>query len=108
MRPPNPSRNGSDLGGEHFGKFVKEPYSAKRACLSYSDAFRQKCVRAFASLRISRNKLNNKARLKRPHVDPSGVEYERWSLEKVLEMTADYMRRKEDAKFENAFAKLGE
>ena len=30
----------------------------------------------------------------------AGVEFERWSLEKVVEKTADYMRRKEDAKFE--------
>jgi hypothetical protein len=36
----------------------------------------------------------------------AGVEYERWSLEKVVEMTADYLRRKEDAKFETAFAEL--
>jgi IS1 family transposase len=34
----------------------------------------------------------------------AGVEYERWSLERVVEMTADYMRRKEDAVFEEAFA----
>jgi len=37
----------------------------------------------------------------------AGVEFERWSLERVVEMTADYMRRNEDAKFEEAFAKLG-
>ena len=30
----------------------------------------------------------------------AGVELERWSLERVVEMTADYMRRKEDAKSE--------
>ena len=36
----------------------------------------------------------------------AGVEYERWSLEQVVEMTADYWRQKEDAKFEDAFAKL--
>src|SRR5256885_1044331 len=35
----------------------------------------------------------------------AGVEYERWSLERVVEMTADYLRRKEDAKFEEAFAR---
>jgi hypothetical protein len=34
----------------------------------------------------------------------AGVEFERWSLERVVEMTADYLRRKEDAKFETAFA----
>jgi hypothetical protein len=28
----------------------------------------------------------------------AGVELERWNLEQVVEMTADYMRRKEDAK----------
>ena len=37
----------------------------------------------------------------------AGVEYERWSLEQVVEMTAEYLRKKEDAKFEDAFAKLG-
>ena len=36
----------------------------------------------------------------------AGVEYERWSLERVVEMTEAFMRRKEDAKFEEAFAKL--
>jgi len=34
----------------------------------------------------------------------AGVELERWSLERAVEMTADYMRRKEDAEFEDAFA----
>src|SRR5207302_3021861 len=33
----------------------------------------------------------------------AGVEFERWDLERVVEMTADYIRRKEDAKFEAAF-----
>jgi IS1 family transposase len=37
----------------------------------------------------------------------AGVELERWDLERVVEITEDYMRRKEDAKFEDAFAKLG-
>jgi IS1 family transposase len=36
----------------------------------------------------------------------AGVEYERWSLERAVEMTAEYLRQKEDAKFEQAFAKL--
>jgi hypothetical protein len=36
----------------------------------------------------------------------AGVEFERWSLEQAVEMTAEYLRRKEDAKFEDAFAKL--
>src|SRR5438105_10446100 len=36
----------------------------------------------------------------------AGVEYERWSLEQVVVMTAVYWRQKEDAKFEDAFAKL--
>ena len=31
----------------------------------------------------------------------AGVELERWSLERVVDMTADYMRRKEDAEFEH-------
>lgn len=34
------------------------------------------------------------------------VESERWSLERVVEMTAEHLKRKEDAKFEDAFAKL--
>src|SRR3989440_7604030 len=33
----------------------------------------------------------------------AGVEQERWSLERVVEMTAEYMRGKEDAEFERAF-----
>jgi hypothetical protein len=37
----------------------------------------------------------------------AGVELERWSLERAVEMTAEYHRRKEDAKFEDAFAKIG-
>jgi IS1 family transposase len=36
----------------------------------------------------------------------AGVELERWSLERVIAMTADYMRRKEDAKFDAAFARF--
>src|SRR5216684_6279834 len=36
----------------------------------------------------------------------AGVELERWGLEDVVEMTCDYMRRKEDAKFEAVFADL--
>jgi len=35
----------------------------------------------------------------------AGLELEPWSLEQVVEMTAEYLRRKEDAKFEMAFAK---
>ena len=35
------------------------------------------------------------------------VEQERWDLERVVEMTADYLRRKEDAEFEQAFAAAG-
>ena len=37
----------------------------------------------------------------------AGLEIERWSLERVVEMTADYLRRKEDAEFEKAFAEAG-
>ncbi len=37
----------------------------------------------------------------------AGVELKRWGLERVVEMTADYMRRKEDATFEKAFAGAG-
>jgi IS1 family transposase len=36
----------------------------------------------------------------------AGIELERWSLERVVEMTAAYLRRKEDAKFEEAFAEI--
>lgn len=36
----------------------------------------------------------------------AGVELERWSLERVVDMTADYLRRKEDAQFEAAFAEM--
>lgn len=36
-----------------------------------------------------------------------GVGPERWSLEKVVGMTADYMQRKEDAQFEMAFTEAG-
>jgi hypothetical protein len=34
----------------------------------------------------------------------AGVELEPWSLERIVEMTADYLRSKEDAEFEKAFA----
>lgn len=34
----------------------------------------------------------------------AGIELEPWSLERVVEMTADYLRNKEDAEFEKAFA----
>ena len=34
----------------------------------------------------------------------AGVELEAWDLERVVEMTADYMRRKEEAEFDKAFA----
>ena len=37
----------------------------------------------------------------------AGVEQERWDLERAVEMTADYLRRKEDAEFEQAFAAAG-
>jgi hypothetical protein len=37
----------------------------------------------------------------------AGVEYERWSLERAVEMAAEYVRRKEDAEFETAFASKG-
>ena len=37
----------------------------------------------------------------------AGVELEPWSLERVVEMTADYLRNKEDAEFEKAFAEIG-
>jgi hypothetical protein len=34
----------------------------------------------------------------------AGVELEDWNLERVVEMTADYMRRKSDSAFEEAFS----
>src|SRR5438477_674296 len=37
----------------------------------------------------------------------AGLEEKPWSLERVVEMTADYMRRKEDAQFEMAFTQAG-
>lgn len=37
----------------------------------------------------------------------AGVEWEAWDLERVVEMTAAFMRRKQDAKFEKAFAAAG-
>lgn len=37
----------------------------------------------------------------------AGVELERWDLERVVEMTEAFMRRKEDAEFEKAFAAAG-
>ena len=37
----------------------------------------------------------------------AGVEFEPWDLEQVVDITAAYMRRKEDAKFEKAFAAAG-
>jgi hypothetical protein len=38
----------------------------------------------------------------------AGIEFERWSLERVVEMTEAFNRGKEDAKFEAAFAALKE
>jgi len=37
----------------------------------------------------------------------AGVELEPWSLERVVEMTENYLRSKEDAEFEQAFANVG-
>jgi IS1 family transposase len=37
----------------------------------------------------------------------AGVEYERWSLERVVEMTSDYVRRKDEAQFVMAFSEVG-
>ena len=37
----------------------------------------------------------------------AGVEIEPWGLERVVEMTAEYVRRKEDREFEEAFAEAG-
>jgi hypothetical protein len=37
----------------------------------------------------------------------AGVESEEWDLEQVVEMMADYLRRKEDANFEVEFSRLG-
>jgi IS1 family transposase len=37
----------------------------------------------------------------------AGVELKPWGLERVVEMTADFMRRKQDRQFEEAFAEAG-
>jgi len=37
----------------------------------------------------------------------AAVELQRWTLERVVEMTADYMRRKEDVESEKALAEAG-
>jgi hypothetical protein len=37
----------------------------------------------------------------------SGLEEKPWSLEKVVNMAAEYLRRKDDAQFEMAFTKAG-
>jgi IS1 family transposase len=37
----------------------------------------------------------------------AGVELGPWSLERVVEMTVDYLRSKEDAEFEKSFADIG-
>jgi hypothetical protein len=42
-----------------------------------------------------------------PAVAPQASSLERWSLKRVVDMTADYMRRKEDQQFEEAFSKAG-
>ena len=36
----------------------------------------------------------------------AGVEFERWDLERVVEMTSEYLRGKDDATFEAAFNAL--
>ncbi len=52
------------------------------------------------------NFVRKHATLKTTPAVAAGVEEKAWNLERVVEMTADYMRRKEDAKFEMAFAEL--
>jgi hypothetical protein len=37
----------------------------------------------------------------------AGVEWEPWTLERVVEITEEYLRRKEDVVFEAAFAEVG-
>ena len=37
----------------------------------------------------------------------AGLEEKPWSLERVIEMTTEYLRRKEDAVFKAAFAETG-
>jgi hypothetical protein len=37
----------------------------------------------------------------------AGVEWQAWDLERVVEMTAEYHRCEENAKFEQAFAAVG-
>lgn len=67
MKASSPSRNGFDLGGEHFGKFVEELKPTKRASFFGADAIREKCVRAFAKCRLFGEKPENKSCLKRHH-----------------------------------------
>lgn len=43
----------------------------------------------------------------RPILEVVGLEVERWSLERVVEMTAEYQRRKEDAEFDKALTTAG-
>lgn len=59
--------------------------------------------------------IANLPRLRQPKLGASSlpwqsetktIEEKPWDLEQVVEMTADYVRRKEDAVFEAAFAEL--
>ena len=60
-----------------------------------------------ALVMMSYNFCTRHGTLKTTPAIAAGIELNKWGLENVVEMTADYWRRKEDAKFEDAFAKLG-
>lgn len=70
-------------------------------------------VRQRTKVRFTALLLSNRSHIMQPCPNRNsanggaGVEFERWSLEQAVEMTAEYLRRKEDAKFEDAFAKAG-
>jgi hypothetical protein len=53
------------------------------------------------------NFVRKHATLKTTPAVAAGLEEAPWDLERVVEMTAEYMRRKQDAKFEKAFAAVG-
>ena len=53
------------------------------------------------------NFVRKHATLKTTPAVAAGLEEKPWDLERVVEMTEEYMRRKEDAEFERAFAAAG-
>ena len=84
------------------------------------DAIRKEKFASFLKLcRVRRGKLHSAKGRKGLHVESlpvkngttpavaAGVELEPLSLERVVEITDQYLRRQEDAKFEQAFAAAG-